>query len=389
MGLGHARGLVAAVAGVTMLLAGAAAVRAGGEADGPGDGVQCGDTITTSIRLTHDLSCPGTDVPALQVAGVGVILDLGGYTVRRAGSGTGVSEGIRVLANSTVLNGTIRGFDRGYVAGDESLPSPDHVWLSQLTFIDNEVAVYNRSGDTRLTITGCRVSGNRVGLGSEQDASRGAFEVRSTFFFGNRLVLSANSHSVDVVGSTFIHNGTVIWCPDGRVSFSSSSIVQNTVVGDMRLGQSGYGFCQEASFDHTVLARNGSFTPTGSPAWEPFNFVLRDSWVTDNGGGLLVRARTVDVQGNTWWRNGSGLTLADLPEYVPPVLTGTVRGNRFLRNRGDGLRVPVPSTLTVSRNVASDNAGWGIHAPGVIDGGGNIARGNDAGTCAGVACASR
>ena len=385
--MGHAQGLVIVAMDLVMLLAGTAAVGGGGEGARRVE-VQCGDTITTSTRLTRDLSCPGTAVPALHVAGAGVILDLGGHTVRRMGSGTGVSEGIRVSANSTVRNGTIRGFDRGYVAGGEELPAPERVGLAGLTFIDNGVAVYNRGGDTTLTVTDCRLLGNGSGLGSEQDASRGVFEVRSSFFRGNRLALSANSHSVDVVGSTFIQNETVIWCPDGRVSFASSSIVRNTVVGDLRLGQFGYGVCYEASFVQTVLARNGSLAATDAPAWEPFGFVLRDSWVTENGGGLLVRARTANVQDNTWWGNGSGLSLADLPEYVPPALTGQVSGNRFLRNQGDGLRVLVPSTLTVSRNVAIDNAGWGLQVPGVIDGGGNVARGNDAGDCIGVVCAS-
>jgi hypothetical protein len=386
--MGQARGVVTVVMSLVMLLAGTATVRVGGEGASRAD-VQCGDTLTTNTQLTRDLSCPGTEVPALQVAGTGVILDLGGHTVRRVGSRTGVSEGIRVSASSTVRNGTIRGFDRGYVVGGESLPSPERVGLSGLTFIENEVAVYDRGGNTTLTLTDCRLIGNGSGLGSEQDASRGVFEVRSSFFLGNRLALSANSHSVHVVGSTFIQNETVIWCPDGRVSFASSSIVRNTVVGDLRLGQFGYGACMEASFVQTVLARNGALAATNAPTWEPFNFVLRDSQVTENGGALLVRARTVDVQGNTWWGNGSGLVLADLPDYVPPELTGRVEGNRFLSNQGDGLRVLATSTLSVSRNVALGNTGWGLHVPGVSDGGGNVARDNHAGDCVGVSCASR
>ncbi|QRK09331.1 right-handed parallel beta-helix repeat-containing protein [Archangium violaceum] len=379
-----ARGSVSVAVGLATVLAGSAS------AQGGGGSIQCGDTITTSTRLTHDLSCPGTEAPALQVVGSGVVLDLGGHTVRRVGSETGLSEGIRVLADSTVRNGTIRGFNRGYVLGDESLPSPSQVGLSRLTFIDNGVAVYNRSGNTTLfSITDCRLVGNGSGLGSEQDASRGTFQVRSTLFFGNRLALSANSHSVDVVDSTFSHNETVVWCPDGSVSFTSSRLLLNTVVGDIRLGEFGYGFCRVVSFVDTVLARNGSLAPSNQSAWEPFDLVLRDSRVVGNTTGLMVRARTVDIQGNTWWGNEGGLILADLPEYVPPELTGTVSGNRFLSNRDDGLRVLVPSTLTVSRNAAIDNSGWGIHAPGVIDGGGNVARGNDAGDCVGVVCTSR
>jgi hypothetical protein len=42
----------------------------------------------------------------------------------------------------------------------------------------------------------------------------------------------------------------------------------------------------------------------------------------------------------------------------------------------------------VARNVARGNTGWGLYVPGVIDGGGNVASGNGAGDCRGVACAS-
>ena len=117
--------------------------------------------------------------------------------------------------------------------------------------------------------------------------------------------------------------------------------------------------------------------------------MLRGSRIADNDRGLEVRARTVEIQSNTWWGNGGGLALADLPEYVPPPLTGTISGNHFQFNQGDGLRVRVPSDLTVSRNVAIGNTGWGIYTPGVTDGGGNVARGNRAGNCVGVVCSAR
>jgi hypothetical protein len=383
------RGLVAVAVGLTALLAGTAAAQGGGGGGGTGDSVECGDTITTSTRLTHDLECSGTEAPALRVAGAGVVLDLGGHTVRRTGPDTGWSEGIVVLANSTVRNGTIRGFYLGYVLDSDADHFPEHVRLSRLTFIGNWAAVYNRSGSATFTITDSLILGNEVGLGSEQDASDGTFEVSSTLFMGNRLALTANLHSVNVVRSTFSFNELVVWCPYGSISFRSSWIVQNEAVGRLPIGEFGYGLCSEASFVDTVIARNGSLAPSSQPTWEPFDFVLLGSRIVDNDSGLDVRALAVEIQGNTWWSNGGGLTLADLPDYVPPPLTGTVSGNRFLYNQGDGLRVRVPSALTVSRNTAIGNRGWGIYAPGVIDGRGNVARGNSAGNCAGVVCSSR
>ena len=384
----RARSCVAAAVGMAVFLAGTATAQSGGEGGSTGSHVQCGDTITTSTRLSHDLECPGTEAPALRIIGTGAVLDLGGHTVRRTGPETGQSVGIVVMSNSTVRNGTIRGFDLGYVLDAGAEHFPEHVWLSRLTFIGNSAAIYNRSGSATFTITDARLLGNGIGVGSEQDASSGTFEVRSTVFMGNRIALSANLHSANVVRSTFSFNELVVWCPYGSISFTSSWIVQNGTVGRLPIGEFGYGLCSEVSFVGTVIARNGSLAPADQPAWEPFDFELRGSWIAGNESGLNVRAMTVEIQGNTWWGNGGGLALADLPEYVPPPLTGTVRGNRFLYNQGDGLRVTVPSALSVSRNAAIGNTGWGIHAPEVIDGGGNVARGNAAGDCVGVICSS-
>jgi hypothetical protein len=365
-------------------VAGSPTARAGDEGVVVSRRLRCGDTITRSTRLTHDLACPGTRVPALRVVGAGVVLDLGGHTVRRTGSDPlDVSEGILVLADSTVRNGTIQGFSLGYV-----LDSGEDVRLSRLTFLDNGVAIYNRNGGfTTFTLTDSRLQGNRVGLSSEQDAANGTFKVHSTRFIGHRLAFTANFHSVEVVQSTFSLNNLVFWCPDGSVSFQSSWLERNGVVGWIPLGEFGYGSCDTVSFVGTVLASNGAFAPDERPAWEPFTLELRDSWVVDNAGGLEARVRTLDVQGNTWWDNASGLTVAVPPEFLQPEVTGTLRGNRFLRNRGDGLRVDVPSTLAVSHNVALGNTGWGLYVPGVIDGGGNVARGNGRGDCDGVVCA--
>lgn len=382
--MGRAADIAAVALGMAVLLAVSPAARAGGGEADVSRRLRCGDIITRSTRLTHDLACPGTNGPALRIVRAGVVLDLGGHTVRRSGPDTGLSEGILVEADSTVRNGTIRGFTWGYI-----VDSGQDVRLSGLTFSDNGNAVYNRYGSgTTLTLTDCRLLRNRTGLSSEQDAGSGTFRVRASLFSANRLAFAANFHAVEVDRSTFSNNVLVFWCPFGSVTFRSSLLFRNEVVGWVPLGEFGYGTCGEARFVSTVLSNNGAFGPAEEPAWKPFDLVLRDSWLVDNGTGLEARARTLDVQGNTWWGNGSGLHVAEPPEFFQPSVTGTVSDNRFLRNRGDGLRVGFPGTLTVSGNMAIDNRGWGILAPGVIDGGGNVARGNRAGDCLGVTCAS-
>jgi len=377
------RDAAAMAVGMLVLLAASPDARAGEEEAVVSRRVRCGDTLTRSTRLTHDLACPGTNGPALRITRPGVVLDLSGHTVRRTGPDTGVSEGIRVEADSTVRNGTIRGFTWGYI-----VDSGQDLRLSRVTLSDNGAAIYNRAGGTTITLTDCRVLRNRVGLSSEQDAGSGTFRVRSTLFTHNGLAFSANYHSVEVDRSAFRFNALVFWCPDGRVTVRSSLLFRNEVVGWIPLGEFGYGTCYEAAFRDTLIVDNGALAPDEEPAWKPFDLVLRDSWVSGNGTGLEARAGTLDVRGNTWRDNGSGLTVAEPPELLQPSLTGTVSDNDFLRNRGDGLLVTSPGTLTVSRNVARGNTGWGLYVPGVIDGGGNVASGNGAGDCLGVACAS-
>lgn len=304
----------AAVAAVALGLAVSPSARAGEEAADASRGLRCGDTLTRSTRLTHDLACPGTSGPALRITRAGVVLDLGGHTVRRSGPDTGLSEGIRVEADSTVRNGTIQGFTWGYL-----VDSGQDVRLSRLTFSNNGSAVYNRYGSaTTLTLTDCRLLRNGTGLGSEQDAGNGTFKVRSSLFSGNRLAFAANFHSVEVDRSTFSDNALVFWCPFGSVTFRSSLLYKNEVVGWVPPGEFGYGTCGEARFFSTVISSNGTFGPAEEPTWKPLDLVLRDSWLLDNATGLKARARMLDVQGNIWSGNGSSLQVAEAPAAPTP-----------------------------------------------------------------------
>ncbi|RYZ43717.1 MAG: right-handed parallel beta-helix repeat-containing protein [Myxococcaceae bacterium] len=376
--MSHARGWGGAVALVSLLMD-------GHDAEARARGVQCGDTLTQHTKLTRDLSCPGTDAPALRVAGPGVVLDLGGHTVRRTGPEMGDSQGIVVEANGTVRNGTIRGFRWGYVLDSGA----NDVRLHELSFMDNGTAVYHRGGHARLLITNSRMHGNAIGMSSEFDAATGDFDIRSSLFTGNGRVMFVDAHNVDALDSTFTSNENVIECFNGALRFRSSTLAMNTAVGSLAFDPGGgFDFCSELRFENTLIANNTALAPPEAPAWGPFRFVMRGSWVFNNGSGLHVLSRTVYLEGNTFWDNAGGLTLGDLPEFEPLPLTGIVRGNHFLRNGSDGLRVLEPGTPTVVGNTALSNTGWGLHAPTAYDAGGNVARGNGAGGCEGISCSS-
>ncbi|RKH48380.1 right-handed parallel beta-helix repeat-containing protein [Corallococcus sicarius] len=344
--------------------------------------VQCGDTLTQHTKLTRDLNCPGTLPYALRVTGAGVVLDLGGYTVRRAGPEVIGSQGIVLEADSMVRNGTIQGFGFGLVTRLNAL----YVRLHKLTILDNGGGVYNQ-GATNFLITECRVSGNGQGLTREFDAATGSFDVRSSVFTHNELAMIADYHSIDVLDSTFTSNGNVVFCWEGSVRFRSSTIAWNASVSTIPNDGDGPRVCGQMRFENTLIANNTAFAPPAVPVWEPLRLSMIDSLAVNNGSSLQAAAETVYIDGNTFYDNAGGLILSDRPGPFTVPLTGIVRGNQFLANDSDGLRVLAPSTPTVISNVALGNTGFGIYAPTAFDGGGNVARDNGAGDCVGILCA--
>ncbi|RKG49507.1 right-handed parallel beta-helix repeat-containing protein [Corallococcus sp. AB011P] len=343
--------------------------------------VHCGDVITQHTKLTHDLSCPGTDEPALRIEGDGVVLDLGGHTVRRSSPDQQDTLGIVVTGTSMVRNGTIRGFARGV-----QTEGVDYLRLHELTFADNRIAIYNYFSTTYFLVTNSRFIGNDVGLGSEIDASIGTFDVRSSHFENNRLGIFLDTHDADVLDSTFMGNEIGIYCFAGNVRVRSSTFARNEAVATTTVPIGGRDICNVFRVEDTLIADNASFAPTEIPIWNVIQLDMINNWLVGNDNGLTAGSSRVYIQGNTFWDNAGGFALEDTPIVSLPQ-TGIVRANRFLRNGGDGLRVLPASTPTVIGNVALGNTGWGIHAPTAHDGGGNVARDNGAGNCEGVTCA--
>ena len=71
----------------------------------------CGDTITSSTRLTVDLiDCPGA---GLVIAADGIALDLNGHLVDGDASGGGVGVDVEGHRDVTIENGTVREFSEG------------------------------------------------------------------------------------------------------------------------------------------------------------------------------------------------------------------------------------------------------------------------------------
>ncbi|MBN8468517.1 right-handed parallel beta-helix repeat-containing protein [Corallococcus exiguus] len=383
------RGFVVAIA-VTTLLTGASDVQARGTVPSDakasvvftgGAKVRCGDTITEHTRLTRDLYCPSSAPFALRVDGDGIVLDLGGHTVRRTGPANFESTGIEIVSDSMVRNGTVQGFGRGIESAGQL-----QIRLHKLAILDNEAGVFN-AGTTDFLITECRVSGSNVGLTSEFDLATGSFDVRSSVFTHNNLAMIADFHDIDVLDSTFTSNGQALYCWEGLIRIRSSTIAWNDAVGTIPNESAGPRNCVEMRFENTLIANNASFATATVPVWEPVKLSMLNSQVVHNGTGLQATAVNVYIDSNTFHDNAGGLTLSDREGYLPGPLTGIVRGNQFLSNGGDGLRVQPTSSPTIINNLALNNAGFGIYAPTAFDGGGNVARDNTAGNCVGIVCA--
>jgi parallel beta-helix repeat protein len=101
------------------------------------------------------------------------------------------------------------------------------------------------------------------------------------------------------------------------------------------------------------------------------------------GTGIEVgESLNATVFGNTTNNNGTGGIVMD-----GAALSGDVRGNQANGNGGDGITVNGVGT-GITSNLATGNGGWGIYAAsGVLDRGGNGARGNaEAAQCYLVFC---
>ncbi|RYZ15712.1 MAG: right-handed parallel beta-helix repeat-containing protein, partial [Myxococcaceae bacterium] len=270
--------------------------------------VQCGDVITQHTKLTHDLSCPGTDEPALRIEGDGVVLDLGGHTVRRSSPVQQDTLGIVVTGTSMVRNGTIRGFARGV-----QTEGVDSLRVHKLTFADNGTAIYNYFSTTYFLITNSRFIGNDAGLGSEIDASTGTFDVRSSHFENNSLGIYLDTHAADVLDSTFIGNGLGIYCFAGGARVRSSTFARNAAVATTTVPIGGRDICDVFRFEDTLIADNASFAPAEIPIWNVVQLDMINNWIVGNDNGLTAGSFQVYIQDNTFWDKAGGLTLGDTP----------------------------------------------------------------------------
>jgi parallel beta-helix repeat protein len=356
----------------------------------------CGDTITTSVRLTSDLV--GCGAAGLIVGASGITVDLGGHTL----GGTNLPNSVGISntghANVKIVNGTISGFHtdgvaihhasgnrlnkvtiRGIGSGGKNNDADAGVLLDHSpgavvtdTIVANSVHAFQSDGIDVLFSAGALIQGNHL----SQNNWDGLVLIQSprSRVVGNELDANGNNGMEANAGSDFIsvsgnradrnkNWGIVV----GAVGHAR--VLGNTATGN---GQDGLSFFDLASS------------------------TIQGNHATANGVGINLHggqhgSKLNQVLGNTVTKNKHAGIVVSGDGAKSPADANVVSGNTASGNGSDGGIVVVRPAHgnTLRNNTATGNAGHGIDAvTGTIDGGGNHARGNrSAPQCVGVACA--
>jgi large repetitive protein len=380
------RRLIAIVWAVTLGLTAGGFVSVS-EAQAAASDVSCGETITTDTQLDSDLlNCPNNGIV---IGADDVTLDLNGHIID--GDGTEFADcppdepcDIGVVDfdhhGVTIKGGRVRefGFGANVVGATDSR-------VSRLAFSNNLfsgllVVDSSRSEFENVTAQANGLSTDFSGIAifdsHELTIERNAvFENGDIGFFieglvDSRIVKSTISDNpeagilFDGDGNRVSHN-RVLRNGDG-IAFSgnTNAITRNHVAdaqGILEDGEifGGFGISFEGG-SHNLLARNNVTRAfSANIRLDAFAGATRGNVVRAN----MVRAAGVDgIQVNV--------------EHVGSVINTLLDRNIAIGAGDDGIDVESPTT-TLTRNVANRNRDLGIEAvPGVIDGGGNKAKGN-------------
>jgi len=388
--------------------------------------VSCGQLITTSIRVTNDLTdCQGN---GLVIGSAGIVLDLDGHTIDGTGSGAGILNTGR--DNVVIMNGVIQEFDFGVQLGEGTAGNTVSGLTLQLNqeagvqllgaddgttgntvrdnnLIDNNYGVWLSDGTqfavvrgntvTSSSLDGIRVensNGNRID-GNSVDQSSGA---------GVALVGASNNTVVDNTLMTSSEAGISVGEPgfpanDNRVegntirssSSAGISVVEsngNELIGNTATLGGSVGIELDRSNNTLVRANDVSGNASGIELVESSdNRIEGNNASGSNGTGISLESGSVRNQivlNNATGNSGEGIYVN---VSTDPANGNLIDGNIANNNGGDGIIVN-GSGNTVSDNTVHSNDGWGILAnSGTIDGGGNEAAGNaEPAQCSGVVC---
>ncbi len=145
--------------------------------------VACGDTVTSDVTLTRNLTCSGD---GLIIGASGITLDLAGYAI----NGSGVGVGISGSSMFTLRNGAIGNFETALLGGAAQ--------ITNMTIANNDTGIVTGFSSGNLTIDNSRIVQNR---------GDGIWGVQGHLILSNSVV--KNNGGTGVVtgaGGEFINN---------------------------------------------------------------------------------------------------------------------------------------------------------------------------------------
>lgn len=320
--------------------------------------VQCGDVITQDTRLDSDLiDCPGDGII---IGADGVTLSLAGHVVDGDGDVGGLTgTGIEVEGRRDVVirNGIVQEFLDGV-----SVLGSEDVVVQRIVGQDNYEAFV-----CGLSSSGCVFSRDFAIGGLHGFFIENSGDTTATAGVQDSTVSGISSYAIEVLGTAQVlrnaisESGGGISVSDGGEPTARSVVSGNNVaLSEPTANNSGISVWTSFGADVIRNSVSGSYL---------YGIRLR----LPAGQALVSRNTVTDNAGHGIWLEVAGANLL-------------VERNTALGNGADGLNLSGPNT-TVARNRADRNGELGINAPGVIDGGGNRARGNgNPAQCAGVSC---
>lgn len=408
----------------------------------------CGQVVAENTTLTADLNCLGD---GLVIGADGIVLDLNGHTIDGAGLGVGIrndgfdnvtikngtvkefdygiqlnagTEGNLVQGITLTLNQDagiqLSGAYNNQVLGNTIIQQAKEgvVLLGSTT----NVVANNRIDGTQgmsLVLTDSRsntIRDNLVSNGSDNGVVFTASSENS--FLGNTLsdlgdtalVLEAGSNSNTVMRNTFRRtNDSSMSVVDsnsnrfelntaeqpGDAGFKLTQAHDNQIQGNTVRGASDCAIFLEFSNGNTVrdndLAANVAAGEAANTcgidlAHSDRNLVQSNnaSNTTSMGINLEDASDNQIVENIASGNKAQGIYIVAGAEVSAANL---IDRNIASNNLGNGIAV-AGGGHTIRSNTANGNSGWGIHAaPGITDGGGNLASGNAESTqCFGILC---
>jgi parallel beta-helix repeat protein len=286
--------------------------------------VQCGDVVTTNVKLDSDLLlCPGSGIV---VGADGITIDLNGHRI----GGTGLTD----------------------------------------SGVDDE-------GHDGIVVENGAIDGFQHGVNLDEGADHNLVQ---------NLVLHTNLFSITVYDSSFnvVQDNTITGFFGVDLTEAIGNVVQRNAIVGVQIGVGIYLF---PGSDDNVVSRNSARNMLfGVLLFDSDrNRVDRTVTVENEFGIALVGSEGSDdvlLQRNTSRRNGKDGILAAVNSH------NVVVDRNLSEDNGDNGIVVSDPTDTVVKNIANDNDLLGIRATaGVTDGGGNRAAGNgDARQCVNVVC---